>query len=267
MPTLDIGGYDMAYVEQGAGDPVVFVHGTLQDQRYWAPQMAAFGARYRAIAVSLRHFWPERWDGAGDDFTIAQHVDDVAAFAKGLNAGPIRLVGHSRGGHIAFRVAQHFPNLLRALVLAEPGGELDSTFGVATTPGPQGAVADAAKLIRAGEVEEALRVFTAYTGGVGAWEKRPESRRQISRDNARTLLGQINEQRAPFSRAQAEGILLPTLLVGGADSQPQFGAILDAMEKNIAGAKRVTIPNAAHGMSADNPAAFNTAVLAFLDAN
>ena len=174
MPTLDIGGYDMAYVEQGAGDPVVFVHGTLQDQRYWAPQMAAFGARHRAIAVSLRHFWPEHWDGIGDDFTIAQHVEDVAAFAKALRAGPIRLVGHSRGGHIAFRVAQHFPNLLRALVLAEPGGELDSTFGVATTPGPQGAVADAAKLIRAGEVEEALRVFTAYTGGAGAWEKRPE---------------------------------------------------------------------------------------------
>ena len=39
------------------------------------------------------------------------------------------------------------------------------------------------------------------------------------------------------------------------------------MEKSIAGAKRVTIPNAAHGMSADNPAAFNTSVLAFLGAN
>ncbi len=267
MPTLDIGGYDMAYVEQGAGDPVVLVHGTLQDQRYWAPQMAAFGAKYRVIAVSLRHFWPEKWDGVGDDFTIAQHVADVAAFAEGLNAGPIRLVGHSRGGHIAFRVAQHFPERLRALVLAEPGGELDASFGTVRAAGPQAAVIEAVKLIRAGDVEEALRVFTAYTGGAGSWEKRPESRRQVSRDNARTLLGQINEQRAPFSRAQAEGIHVPTLLVGGALSQPQFGIIMDGMEKSILGVERVTIPDAAHGMSADNPAAFNEAVLAFLDAN
>jgi len=267
MKTLDIGGHAMAYAEQGAGDPVVFVHGTLQDQRYWAPQMAAFSAQYRAIAVSLRHYWPEQWDGVGDDFTIAQHVADVAAFARALGAGPIRLVGHSRGGHIAFRVAQHHPDLLRSLVLAEPGGELDASFGSVARPGPQAAVAVAAALIRTGAIEEALRVFTAYTGGEGAWEKRPERARQVSRDNARTLLGQINEQRAPFVRAEAEAIRAPTLLVGGANSPPQFGAILDGMERHITVAARVTIPNAAHGMSADNPVSFNNAVLEFLKAN
>ena len=191
----------------------------------------------------------------------------MAAFARALDAGPIRLVGHSRGGHIAFRVAQHHPELLRSLVLAEPGGELDASFGGMARPGPQAAVAMAAALIRAGEIEEALRVFTAYTGGEGAWEKRAEPARQISRDNASTLLGQVTEQRAPFSRAAAEAIAVPTLLVGGANSPPQFGAILDGMDRCIAGATRVIVPRAAHGMSADNPAAFNRGVLEFLKAN
>ncbi len=265
MPTPRANDIEMAYAERGAGAPVVFVHGTLQDQRYWEPQMASFGERYRAIALSLRHYWPAAWDGEGDDFTIDRHVADVAAFARALGAGPIRLVGHSRGGHIAFRVAEQFPELLRAVVLAEPGGELGAGFA-ASRPGPQGAVADAVRLIRAGETEAALRVFTAYTGGAGAWESRPESRRQISRDNARTLLGQIDEKRLPFARASVQGIRVPTLLVGGADTQPQFTAILDAMERDIAGSRRVTIANAGHGMSADNPAAFDAAVLAFLDA-
>ena len=108
----------MAFVERGTGVPLVLVHGTLGDCRSWALQMEPFSAHYRTIAVSLRHCWPERWDGEGDGFTVQQHTKDVAAFIAALNAGPVHLMGHSRGGHIAFRVAQDFPGLVRTLVLA-----------------------------------------------------------------------------------------------------------------------------------------------------
>jgi len=46
----------------------------------------------------------------------------LSAFVGALVAEPMHLVGHSRGGHVAFRVAQHFPDRVRTLVLAEPGG-------------------------------------------------------------------------------------------------------------------------------------------------
>jgi pimeloyl-ACP methyl ester carboxylesterase len=55
-----------------------------------------------------------------------------------------------------------------------------------------------------------------------------------------------------------------TLLVGGDQSQPQFGRILDALEGAMPNAQRVTIKRAAHSVQADNPSAFNAAVLAFL---
>jgi esterase len=264
MPSLTVNGYALNYAEHGSGEPVVLVHGTLQDQRYWAPQMEPLGARYRVIALSLRHYWPEKWDGIGNDFTIAQHTADVAAFIRALGAGPARLVGHSRGGHIAFRVAGAHPELLRQLVLAEPGGELDESLSGAPPAGKQAAVfREAAEMIRAGRVEEGLSFFADYTGGKGAWTRRPEFRKQIARDNAGTLLGQINEQRKPYSLAAIKLIRTPTLLVGGANTQPQFNAILAAMEKNLAGARRVTVPNATHSMSLENPAAFNAAVLEF----
>jgi pimeloyl-ACP methyl ester carboxylesterase len=265
MPSLTVNGYALNYAEQGAGEPVVLVHGSLQDQRYWAPQMEPLGARYRVIALSLRHYWPEKWDGVGDDFTIAQHVEDVAAFIRALGAGPVRLVGHSRGGHIAFRLAGAHPELLRQLVLAEPGGELDESLGGAPPAGKQAAVfREAAELIRQGRVEEGLSFFADYTGGKGAWAKRPEFRKQIARDNAMTLLGQINEQRKPYSLDAVKLIRTPTLLVGGANTQPHFNAILAALEQQIpGGARRVTVPNATHGMSLENPADFNAAVLAF----
>ena len=162
MPALRVNGYDMAFVERGTGAPLLLVHGTLCDYRQSAAQMAPFGAHCRTIAVSLRHCWPEKWNGEGHDFTVQQHTADIAGFIGALKAGPVHLVGPSRGGHIAFRVAQNFPDLIRTLILVEPGGVLgpDLEAGLARTQptialGPL--CAKAAERIARGEIDEGLR--------------------------------------------------------------------------------------------------------------
>ena len=124
MQTLPVNGYDMAYLEIGRGRPLVCVHGTLGDFRTWSAVMGPLSKKHRVIAVSLRHFFPEHWDGVGNDYLMSQHVADMIGFLERLGDGPVDLIGHSRGGHISFRVAQQRPDLLRRLVLAEPGGEL-----------------------------------------------------------------------------------------------------------------------------------------------
>ena len=101
-----VNGYDMAYIELGEGSPLVCVHGTLGDFRVWSPVLGPLSRRHRVVALSLRHFFPEHWDGTGSDFTIAQHVADVIGFIQAIDGRPVDLLGHSRGGHIAFRVAQ-----------------------------------------------------------------------------------------------------------------------------------------------------------------
>lgn len=265
MPSIEVDGHPIAFAEAGHGPPLLLVHGTLGDQRSFAPQMEAFAAAgHRVLALSMRHCWPGAWEEGGD-FTIDRHVADVAGVIAALGAGPVALLGHSRGGHIAFRVAERHPQLVRALILAEPGGELDESLGGAPPSGAQaGAFARAAALIGSGDAEGGLIHAAEATGGPGAWERRPEARKQISRDNARTLLGQVNERRAPYSRTAAEAIEAPTLLLGGEQSQPQFGRIMDALERVMPDVRRVTIARATHGLNSDNPADFNAAVLAFL---
>jgi pimeloyl-ACP methyl ester carboxylesterase len=87
-----------------------------------------FVARRHVRALSLRRYFPEQWDGVGSDFTIAQHVDDVISLIEALDGKPAGVMGHSRGGHIAFRAARQRSDLVRKLVLAEPGGHLDASL-------------------------------------------------------------------------------------------------------------------------------------------
>src|SRR5258707_9319836 len=139
MQLLHVNGYDMAYLDVGqsrGGPPLVCVHGSLNDFRIWGCVIGPLSKQHRVICVSLRHFFPEQWNGIGNTYSIAQHVSDMIAFIEKLDAGPIDLMGHSRGGHISFRVAQQRPDLLRRLILAEPGGELDATLDPAFKPGP-----------------------------------------------------------------------------------------------------------------------------------
>jgi esterase len=269
MPSLHANGTEMHYAEAGVGGrPLLMVHGTLGDQRSFAAQMAPLAAAdFHVIALSMRHCWPGNWPAEGGDFRIDTHVADVAAFINALRVGPVVLLGHSRGGHIAIRVAEHHPTLLRALILAEPGGELDESLGGKPALAKQAsAFTAAADLIAAGDEEGGLKAVAEHTGGPGAWERRPDERKAISRANARTMIGQRNEQRRPYSRAAAVTIRTPALFLYGANTRPSFVANVEALSGAIAGSKVVVIPNATHGLTYENPTDFNAAVVGFLRA-
>jgi pimeloyl-ACP methyl ester carboxylesterase len=274
VQTLNVNGYDVAYLDIGRGTdgspPLVLVHGTLGDFRTWNAVLGPLSRKHRVISPSLRRFFPEHWDGVGTDYLIAQHTADVIGFIEKLDAGPVDLLGHSRGGHIGFRVAQDRPELLRKLVLAEPGGDLDPTLRpVSTASGftPIGArMPMAAEKIRSGDIEGALALFVDGIDGEGAWARLPAVPKQQLRDNVNTLIGQAGENRKPFTRSEAESIRTPTLLIGGGETKGPLSVIWRVLAQHIPGAKTAIIPGARHWMFEQAPQQFCDVVLEFLAA-
>jgi pimeloyl-ACP methyl ester carboxylesterase len=269
MQTLRVNGYDMAYLEAGQGPPLVCVHGSLGDFRTWSAVLGPLSQKHRVIAVSLRHFFPQHWDGVGDTYSIAQHVADVIGFIETLDTGPVDLMGHSRGGHICLRVAGQRPDLVRRLILAEPGGQLDATLDPALTPGPSplaARIAAAAEKIGGGDVEGGLTQFFDAIEGPGAWARLPAAAKQQLRDNAFTLLGQIRDKRPPFSRADAESIRAPTLFIGGADTRGTLPHVLRGLAAHVPESRTATIAGAGHWMFDQAPQEFCEIVLGFLAA-
>jgi len=270
MQTLHVNGYDMAYLDVGqsnGGPPLVCVHGSLNDFRIWGCIIGPLTKAHRVICVSLRHFFPEQWDGVGDTYSIAQHVDDVIAFIEKLDAGPVDLMGHSRGGHICFRVAQRRGEFLRRLILAEPGGELDATLDPHYKGGPSPLLARftaAAEKITAGDIDGGLEFFVDTLEGPGRWRRLHALMKQPLRDNATTLIGQVRDNRPGFSKADAESIKVPTLFIGGANTKGLLPKVLHTLAAHVPHARTVMIPNTTHPMFEQAPQAFSDIVLDFL---
>ena len=110
----------LPYVEQGNGAPVVLVHGAVSDYRTWDRQRNALSRQYKAISYTQRYFGTEAWDRNGPKFGVQTHSDDLAAFVRGLNAGPVHLVAWSYSGHIALNVALTSPELVKSAFVFEP---------------------------------------------------------------------------------------------------------------------------------------------------
>ena len=269
MQTLNTNGYDMAYLELGSGPPLVLAHGTLGDFRTWNSVMGPLSKKHRVISVSLRRFFPEHWNGVGNDYLMAQHVSDVIGFIEQIEPRPVDLMGHSRGGHIAFRVAEQRPDLLRKLVLAEPGGDLDASLIPEGTPPPPPMPLSVAmpvvlQNIRSGDIDGALKVFVDAIDGDGAWARVPAAAKQQLRDNIYTLLGQASEGRRPFTLAQAQSIRTPTLFIGGANTTGSLATVHRVLAQHFAISQTAMIDGAKHWMFDDAPQKYCEAVMAFL---
>src|SRR5579859_6609274 len=77
-------GISIPYVECGDGEPVVFVHGSLCDFRYWDAQIEPLSAQFRCIAPSLSHYWPAVDATIQSDFGWHSHVAELAEFIEAL---------------------------------------------------------------------------------------------------------------------------------------------------------------------------------------
>jgi len=267
VKSLEVNGYHMAYQDAGSGVPLVLVHGSLGDYRVWAPQVPEFAKIYRVITVSLRHYYPEKWDGKGDDFSIEQHINDVPAFIKQLNLAPVHLLGHSRGGAVALNVAKRHPELIRSLILEDASGLeallSESPDNASLAAEGKASLEALARALADGEIEVGVQRFIESLIGAGSWSKLAADRKQIIFDNIWTALKA--EDRPVTTCAEISRFNFPILLLNGERSPKRFGAMYQVMRKCKDIPEPVVIPNAAHGMHRDNPAAFNAAVLSFLE--
>lgn len=269
------GGITLHYVDQGAGVPVVFVHGSISDGGYWADQIGPFSQRYRAIAYSRRYNFPNT-NPAVKGYSAITDADDLAAFIGALHLGRVVVVGHSYGALTALFLAHRHPELLRAMVLAEPPAVplLDDLPPPQTKKGKamyadiqKRMVAPMQQDFRAGRDEAGVADFIDYVfNDPRAWDNFPASdKAQTMRDAGEwRVMMTTGTLFPPISSAEVRTITVPSLIMSGDRSYPFLGFIDRDLAMLLPNSHSVVIPNAGHQMWYQHPAECRNDVFAFL---
>jgi len=118
MKTQTVNGAELAYVDAGAGRPVVLVHGFPLDHSMWNAQIDALSEDYRVIAPDLRGFG--RSGVSEGTVTMQQFADDLAGLLCALQVDePVVLCGLSMGGYVAWQFWRQHGWRLRGLILCD----------------------------------------------------------------------------------------------------------------------------------------------------
>ncbi len=263
----------MEFEDAGAGERAfVLVHGftgSRDDFREHVPELARLG---RTIALDQRGHGGSSNSGRDEDYTLDGLVADLAAAFDALGLERADLLGHSLGGMVALRFALAHPARVASLVL------MDTSPNPLRMPLPEKARAGIAALARErgmGALFDSMRELAARNPALPPSAKRTQERmgtdvfwerirRKIEAMDpvAWDALSRALGEQASVADRLGE-IRCPTLVMVGAEDLP-FLVPSDLMERGIPGARRVTIPDAAHSPQLENPPAWSESIRAHL---
>lgn len=256
------------YLQRGsAEDALVLLHGIGGRAEVWEPQLEAFSSTYRVIAWNMPGY-----GGSAPlpQLTFPALADTLDALLDSLGARRIHLVGHSMGGMVAQEFLRHRATKIASVCL------------YATNPGiARPETPDAAEAAR-------LRAEEFFRRRVG-----PIDAGMSMREMAEKLLDQLLAPGAPESarRAAVESvsavppdvyraamraflsfdgtdvvpnITTPTLVIAGGEDRTMPVDVVEAMARQIVGARFDVISGVGHLANLEDAPAFNRVLADFL---
>lgn len=123
--TVDSNGVDLQYVRTNTdGPPLVIAHGVFDDALCREPLIDELADDYDVIAYDARGHGRSSAPQSG--YAMPDRVDDLVGLLDALGIETATLLGHSMGGDTVAATASDHPDRVRALVMVDPAGMLDS---------------------------------------------------------------------------------------------------------------------------------------------
>lgn len=246
MPSFKNGDVEIAYLDQGEGEPIVLVHGFASTKEVnwvnpgWLGALTRAGRR--AIALDNRGHGASSklYDPAA--YHSALMAEDVRALMDHLNIEHADVMGYSMGARITAFLAQAHPERVRAAILGGLGIRLVEGVGLPET------IADALEAPSLDDVSDPTgRTFRSFA--------------EQTKSDLRALAACIRGSRQVLAREQVEAFTMPVMVAVGTEDEVAGSA--SALAALIPGAEVLEIPGRDH-MLAVGDKKYKSGVLDFL---
>jgi pimeloyl-ACP methyl ester carboxylesterase len=246
MHRFEHDGVEIAFLDEGAGEPIVLVHGFASTAAVnwvhpgWVATLTAAGRRVLALDNRGHGASSKLYDPAA--YHSATMAEDVRALLDHLGLPRADVMGYSMGARITAFLARAHPARVRRAVLGGLGYRLVDGVGLPES------IAEALEAPSLADVRDPMgRIFRAFAEQTGS--------------DLAALAACIRGSRQTLTAAEVATIAAPVLVaVGGKDEVASDAAALAAL---LPHGRALDIPNRDH-MLAVGDKVFKAGVLAFL---
>jgi pimeloyl-ACP methyl ester carboxylesterase len=246
MPSFHNGAVEIAYLDEGEGDPIVLVHGFASSKNVnwvyptWVSELKKNNRR--VIALDNRGHGDSSKLYDPEDYHLGIMAGDVTALMDHLGIERADMMGYSMGGRITAMLGQTQPQRIRRAILGGIG------IGLINGGGPGKEVAEALEAPSLDDVTDPVgRTFRAFA--------------DQTRSDRRALAACLRGSRRLMTKEEAAAISVPVLIaVGTAD---EIAGSAQRLAEIIPNSQVLDIPNRDH-MRAVGDKVYKAGVLEFL---
>lgn len=261
-------GFSLNVECEGAGEPIVLLHGFTGSAESWGEFGHRLAQRFRTLAVDFVGHGASDSPVAIDHYRMDQVVADLVRLVALLGYRRAHWLGYSMGGRTALQVAAACPDAVDRLVL------IGASAGLADA-GERAARVVADEALAARIERDGVEAFVDY------WERLPlfatqqrlaeETRQRVRAGRlacnavglANSLRGMGTGAQAPLQAALGR-IAAETLVVAG-EEDTKFAGIGQELAAAMPRARFLAVPGVGHAAQLEAPLVLANTVLAFLE--
>ncbi len=248
----------------GAGDPLVLLHGFTGSGANWSAQIEAFASHFQVVTIDLLGHGETESPADPARYQMELAGRDLIAIFDSLELERVHLLGYSMGGRLALYTALTYPERIDRLILESASPGLKTAAERTARIAQDAALAD--RIERDGIVS-----FAEYWSNLSLFASQsPELRERLRLQRLRNHpTGLANSLRGMGTGVQPSlwdrlgEWDRPCLLLCG-EHDAKFCAINAEMHDLMPQSALEIIPGAGHTVHAEQPAAYNRAVIKFL---